>query len=113
MKRRMRRFLVLFAVLLLVLSIGSAAAGPPMGEPPGLERAIEVQEKYNAQLLATPLVVGTGVGLTSEGQPSITIFTERVGARVPRVLEGVPVEVEVTGMFVARSDPTARFDRPV
>jgi PKD repeat protein len=63
--------------------------------------------------MATPLVVGTGVGLTAEGQHVIQVFTEKPGASLPRALDGVPVEVEVTGMFVARSDPTTKFDRPV
>jgi PKD repeat protein len=32
---------------------------------------------------------------------------------MPQKLEGIPVETKVTGMFVAYTDPTARFDRPV
>jgi len=101
--------------MLVATLMGDVAASPVYGggEPPGLERAIEVQEKYNQQLMAMPLVVGTGVGLTAEGLPAVKVFTRIPGASVLRALEGVPVEVEVTGMFVARSDPTTGFARPV
>jgi PKD repeat protein len=107
----------LLTPVLVAVLIGSVAAVPVSGgaQPPGLERAIAVQEKYNPRLMAKPLVVGTAVGLTAEGWPIITIFTERPGASVPQALEGVPVAVEVTGMFVAREDPAPndRWPRPV
>ncbi len=51
--------------------------------------------------MATPGVVGTAVGLTADGRPVVRIFTEtaRVGG-LPASLDGVPVEVEVTGKFI-------------
>ena len=61
-----------------------------------------------------PDVVGTGVGIGLDGLPVIKVFTKRAGVRgIPEWLESIPVHVEVTGMVVALSDPTAKFPRPV
>ncbi len=79
-----------------------------------LAPALDVQERHTDHLMADPDVVGTGVGLNVAGDPVIKIYTRRPGVEgLPQTLDGVPVAVEVTGMFVARSDPTARFPRPV
>lgn len=90
----------------------------PQTEPALAQQAVSaamaVQERHTARLLAQPGVVGTGIGLNEAGRPVIKIFTERAGVEgLPDRLEGLPVAVEVTGMFIARSDPTARFPRPV
>jgi hypothetical protein len=49
-------------------------------------------------LIAIPGVVGTAVGLTAARQPAIKIYTktDRV-AGLPANLEGIPVDVQVTG----------------
>ena len=111
----MRKFVTLLILVALIISMAATAqAAPPEDGPPGLERAIAAQEAHNPKLLAIPGVVGTGVGLTSEGIAAVKIFTERKGvAGLPKSLDGVPVEVIVTGKFYARDDPTARQERPV
>jgi hypothetical protein len=64
--------------------------------------------------MGIPDVVGMGVGMGPGGLPVIKVFTKNAGVRgIPEWLESVPVQVEVTGMVVALSDPTARFERPV
>jgi hypothetical protein len=80
----------------------------------GLRPVVNVQERYTEQLLSRAGVVGTAVGLDSDGEPVIKIFTAEEGiAGLPESLEGVPVTIEVTGMFYAFIDPTARQPRPV
>lgn len=120
---------VLFAPM--VLTAGLASAGGPPIDPPGLERAMAAQEAHTNALLAVKGVVGTAVGL-ADGQPVIKIFTESAGiAGLPKTLDGVPVQVQVTGKIVALHhqpghsggppgsgggggvDPKSRFDRPV
>jgi hypothetical protein len=129
----MRKF-VLFAIicLLLALPVTTVYAAPPPDGPPGLERAIAVQEANNPRLLTTPGITGTAVGLTVDGKPAIKIFTERAGVpRLPLFLDGIPVVVQVTGKFAALKPPegkgppdgkgpknkepatTDRWDRPV
>ena len=93
---------------------GSPPGGtPPGGAPPGLDAAVAVQERYSDQLLDTPGVVGTGVGLRADGSAVIRVYTEKGGSAVlSSSLDGVPVEQVETGMIGIRA-PTDRFPRPV
>jgi len=119
----------LVAASLLAILAGSPGAA---FDPPGLARAIAVQERHTDALLVVPGVVGTAVGMTADGEAEIKIFTESLGIQgLPRSLSGVPVVVVVTGRFVALNppphdhskggdeeptgpvDPTSRFARPV
>lgn len=145
--RRMKilsTFFVLFAVTLLV-PIGYAqdlGGVPPIGgQEHGasslafqglLGRAAEVKERHTDRLMANSDVVGAGVGATQGGNPGVIILTKRAGVvGIPTELEGVPVEVVVTGEIFAipvhveepspfvgakgkaRIDRTQRFQRPV
>lgn len=81
------------------------------GQQQGLDQAIAAQERHTDRLLAIRGVVGTAVGFTAGGQPAVKIFTARSGvAGLPRTLDGVAVEVEVTGEILALR---RRFPRPV
>ncbi|MCK4789718.1 MAG: hypothetical protein KAV87_38615, partial [Desulfobacteraceae bacterium] len=89
-------------------AIGSSIANQRISE------AIAIQNGHTEWLMNIPGVVGTGTGIGANGQPVIRVFTIRAGIPgIPQKLEGIPVERKVTGMFVAYTDPTARFDRPV
>ena len=93
-------------VLLILPAIAPTVSG---AEPPGLQRAVQVQERHTARLMALPEVVGTAIGLDAQGQPAVQVLTARGGvAGIPAHLEGVPVEVEVTGVFFAIPGPPAR-----
>ena len=81
-------------------------------EEQGLERAREAQERHTDALLARG-AIGTAVGLGANGQPVVKIYTAAAVAGLPQELDGVPTQVEVTGEFVAQSDPKDKFPRPV
>jgi len=94
-----------------------------------------VQEANTARLMAMDGVEGTAIGLNENGRLAIKVFTAGPGvAGIPRNIDGVPVEVVVTGKFYALPkpekppgkpdkppkpepdetvDPTSRFERPV
>ncbi len=81
---------------------------------PSIRAVIEVQNRHIDRLKRIPGVVGIGTGIGANGQAVIRVFTRRAGMPgIPESLDGVPVRVKVTGMFIALADPTARFDRPV
>ncbi len=81
---------------------------------PMVQKVVELQNAHTEKLMKIPGVVGTGTGLTEDGQLAIKVFTMMSGVRgIPEHLDGVPVVEKVTGMFVVYSDPTARFPRPV
>ena len=84
------------------------AATPSMG-PPGFAAALLAQERNTPRLMAMPGVVGTAVGLNPAGRAVVKVFTEKpeIGG-VPATIDDVPVQVEVTGLIYARSDPTTR-----
>jgi hypothetical protein len=91
-----------------------AQFSPPVFQQELLRPAIAVQDRHTPKLLGIPGVVGTAVGLDAQGKPTIKIFTAHEGvAGLPERLDGFPVTVEVTGVFVARTEPTARQPRPV
>jgi len=91
----------------------TAPAARVQPNPPsqqGLASAIAAQERHNAVLLKIPGVVGTAVGLGSDGRPAVRIFLSTPSvAGLPATLDGIPAQVEVTGLFMARSDPTTKL----
>jgi PKD repeat protein len=105
---------VLLVTAMLVASTAGAQQLPDWIDSPGLERAMQVQERNNDALMARDGVEGTGIGYDDNGEVAIKVYTARAGVPgIPLVIEQVPIQVVVTGRFVARADPTARFPRPV
>jgi len=81
---------ILALVLLVSLAIFSkqVIAAPP-DVPPGLLKAMEVQDRHTPNIMSNPDVVGTGIGLNSIGKPIIHVFTVEEGVReIPSSLEG-------------------------
>jgi len=134
----MHWFIRLFTSLLAALLLGNAFAQAPVNAP-GLEQATEVHDRNSERLFTNPNVVATGVGVNPAGQPVIKIYLERSDTQgLPDKVEGLPVEVTVSGRIYARrgncnnpnADPAAcqpvdpfappgsgratdRYDRPV
>ena len=83
----------------------SAAA---LGQAPDVHAAIAAQGRHTGSLMRIPGVVGTAVALV-KGKAAVRIFVERADVRgLPGQLDGMPVDVKVTGRFMALSDPTTR-----
>ncbi|HJW74713.1 MAG TPA: hypothetical protein VJ787_03445 [Thermoleophilia bacterium] len=98
----MRRLFLVATVIALLATTWVAQAAPPPDGPPGLAKAIAAQVEHNPQLLTTPGVVGTAVGLGKDGTPVVKVFTEKAGVgRLPVSVDGVPVVVQVTGKLTA------------
>ena len=78
------------------------------GQQPELDSALAVHRRHTLRLIAIPGVVGTAVGFTRDRRPAIKILTKASGVTgLPGSLEGIPVEVEVTGEFFANNcDPS-------
>src|SRR5881409_4444365 len=74
-----------------------------------IHAVLAVHKRHSAALLRLPGVVGTAVGLLPNGKVGLKILLARHGVvGLPMVLDGIPVTTQVTGMFVAFSDPTTR-----
>ncbi len=68
--------------------------------------AIRVQEKHTQRLMSVRDVVGTAVGLDNAGEVVVKIYTVREGvADLPKTLDGMKVDVEVTGIIRAMAKP--------
>ena len=61
----------------------------------------QVKEKHAARLLALPGIVSVGIGRGPDGGKAIVVGSDRprpeTEAKVPDVLEGYPVRIEVIG----------------
>lgn len=79
------------------------------------ERAKAVQAKYSAELMAKAHVQGVAVGLAKRngeytGEIAVVVMVDKkVPAgelapqdMIPKTLDGVPVDVQETGVFVAQ-----------
>lgn len=127
----------LFGVTMVsaVVTPGGDTPGPVLDRnQPQVQAVMKIQDRHAPGLLANPGVVGVATGAAADGRPGILLLVESFdairGARVPAVLEGVPVMVRVTGKIVSRAkggipgapgdsstepcidDPTSRFPRP-
>jgi hypothetical protein len=94
--------IVFCAVWVSALQAQTTAPNPLQGLREFLAPAISVHRRHSHELMADRNVVGTAVGLTANGQPAIKVFTRSEAImKIPTNLEGLPVEVEVTGPFHA------------
>lgn len=94
---------ILALALLVSLAIFSkqVIAAPP-DVPPGLAKAIEVQEANTPSLMSNSNVVGTAVGLGEDGEPVIKVYTIEDDTRgIPRSLGGISVNVIKSGKIYA------------
>jgi hypothetical protein len=72
-----------------------------------IQEVIRVQDRYKDFLMEKSDVVGTGAGISSEGEAVIKVFTSRAGTGgIPRRLDGVGVRIKVTGRFHALREDT-------
>ena len=107
------------AVIGLFVVACSDRSGDLVG-PPSLQRqpsapgqdvaaAVRAQDRITPQLMGRERVVGTATGLDRSGVPVIRVFTTEPGVSgIPSHVDGVPVEVEVTGLITTVSDPTQK-----
>ena len=73
-----------------------------------MKEATAVKERHVASLFRLPAVVGVGVGASDRhpGKAVILVYVsrklkEKERRSFPKELEGAPVEIEVSGPFVA------------
>ena len=79
-----------------------------------IQSVMKVQNRHTKRLMEMEGVVGTATGVSKDGYAVIKIYAEHEDVKnLPKVLDGIPVEVVVTGMFHAYADPTAKYSRPV
>ncbi|HEV8304757.1 MAG TPA: CARDB domain-containing protein [Gemmatimonadales bacterium] len=71
--------------------------------------ALAAQQRHTAALMRIRGVVGTAVGLLPDGRAAVKILLADGSVRgLPAELDGVPTAAQITGLFLARSDPTTR-----
>ena len=127
--RTLRYPLFPFAVSLAFLFTLGAEAAQPFQTPSGgpqqmdlgqLRAAIAATKKHTEQLMNIKGVVATATGLNKAGAPVVKVLTAETNVTgIPKILDGFPVEVGVTGRIYARShipqdsSPAGRWTRPV
>jgi hypothetical protein len=119
------RVFIRLLVLLVTTSIFASSLANAQGAPAGLgsfQQAREVHQRRSQGLFKNPRVVATGVGISGAGKPVIKVYIESGSAAdIPAQVDGIPVEVSVSGRIVAsrgvcnndNADPVAcRPDEP-
>ncbi len=63
----------------------------------------KIKESHESELMALPGVTAVGIGLTGDRKECIMVYVdgEVSKERVPKEIEGYPVEVRVRGTFRA------------
>jgi len=98
---------------LIVVAIFAVLALPGVLRAQGnsdlaFEHVKQVQERNTNRLMELKGVEGTAIGLDENGQLAIAVFTDGPAVPgIPRNLEGVPVQVVITGKFYALARPTS------
>jgi len=114
MLRRVFCKLLLVVVVIFSLLVLSGTIMARGRSADAYERVREVQERHNDRLLAIEDVEGTAIGLDENDRPAVKLFTARRRVRgIPKELDGIPVQVIVTGKIYALIDTSARVPRPV
>lgn len=71
-----------------------------------LQKIKQVKHRYEKEWLTFEGVVAVGIGFTSENVPGIIIsveqLTENLKSKLPAEIEGIPLEIQVTGPIVAQ-----------
>ncbi|HSR43391.1 MAG TPA: hypothetical protein VLL48_14485, partial [Longimicrobiales bacterium] len=80
---------------------------------PDIEGAITAQQRHTPALLGMSGVVGTAVARSPDGEPRVLLYLESPNATAvyPSRVDGIPVEVVVSGRLMAIADRTAK-ERP-
>lgn len=95
-----RVLLVVVAVLALLDISGILLAQGRAAE--AFERVRQVQERHTERLMAIKDIEGTAIGRDRNERLVLKVFTARRGVGgIPAALDGVPVEIVVTGKFYA------------
>jgi len=111
-RSRTGRFASIAVCVLIACTVAACRPHAPVGKAPLMpERPIaDVLASHTPELMALPGVVGTYQGAQPDGAPAIVVMLASPDAglerRIPRVLEGWPVVIEVTGEIRAMPDST-------
>lgn len=108
---RLAMFFALAALLVLAFALLSCSEKQPTANAPGgtlaftpanLAKVIAVQDRHTSDLMKLNGVVGTATGISATGGLAVKVFAARADvAGIPASLDGIPVEVDVTGEFTA------------
>jgi hypothetical protein len=119
-----RSFNVLLVLLVVALAFGSfvgcskneSPAAPPSGQTdllmnassPLFQKAMAIQDKNTAKLMADPDVIGTATTIGEDGKPAIMVLvlTEKAKLGVPTKLDDVNTVVVLTDRVVAMKTAT-------
>jgi len=105
---------LLIAVVILGLFVLPGVLSAQGNRQRAFERVREVQRKHTDRLMDMDDVEGTAIGHDQNGQWVVKVLTARPGVPgIAETIDGMPVQVVVTGKIVAFSNPAGRFARPV
>ncbi len=92
--------LTLFALSSLLIGCRTGSGG---GSSPPARDIVAVMEAHVDSLMAIPGVVGVAIGELKDGTPCIQVLvvegTRELRGKIPKTLEGHPVDIVVSGVI--------------
>ncbi|MDZ4724167.1 MAG: hypothetical protein SGI97_09730 [candidate division Zixibacteria bacterium] len=105
--RRLQRVgLVILLILITIIaySCNSKNESSESGKQVPIRDIIEVMDTHVDSLMAIPGVTGVAVGQLEDGTPCIQVLvfeeSEEITSKVPKTIEGHPVDIIVSGEIV-------------
>jgi hypothetical protein len=105
-----RQSLAALGIAFVTLASTAAWGGPPTAvldhTHASVKAAVTLQSEVTPDLMKWPDVLGTAIGLSEAGQPSLVVFVDRDGAShadvvraLPPALRGIAVRAELSDTF--------------
>src|SRR6185369_15183271 len=106
--------LKLFSVSALILTLSALGWAAPSPETlddnhPTVRSIMALQNEVTSELMQSPVIIGTAVGLDGAGTPSMVIYVDRDAATVGEVVRSLPTHIRGVGLKIEHTEKFRAF----
>src|SRR5262245_31194945 len=115
-KFSLRRWFHGTASLLFTIAAPLAFAAPDPSVPDETHASVRavmaLQGEVTSDLMKTPDILGTAVGLDAKGAPTLVVFVDRDGSSMADVVHALPAQMRGIAVKVELTDKFRAYKRP-